>query len=70
MGESQPWLELDSAPRKRLPRPLNLCQFLTLPIGEYYQHSVPSWEGRRLRGVSWFLETGGGPPKGITMLGG
>jgi hypothetical protein len=40
MGESQPWLELDSAPRKRLPRPLNLCQFLTLPIGEYYQHRV------------------------------
>jgi hypothetical protein len=40
-GESQPWLELA---RQRATQaftgPLNLCQFLTLPIGEYYHHSV------------------------------
>jgi hypothetical protein len=40
MGESQLWLELDSARCKRLPGSLDLCQFLTLPIGEYYHHSV------------------------------
>jgi hypothetical protein len=71
MEESQLWLELNNALRKRLPRPLNLCQFLTLPIGtlpaQRYRRAL--LRKQRLRGVSWFLETGGGPPKGITMLG-
>ena len=49
MGESQLWLELNNTLRKRLPRPLNLCQFLTLPIGEHYQHSVTGGPSRESR---------------------
>ncbi len=42
MGESQLWLELNNALRKRLPRPLNLCQFLTLPIGDITSTALPA----------------------------